>query len=82
MSKHTFFGLTGLAAFALIALAPAAPDAMAETPKCKNRINEYVACTNKRKDNAPRRNAKEHKGEIELLSHGHGRKSKGSRSAR
>lgn len=82
MSKQTFIGLASLAASALFTLAPAAPEAMAETPKCKDRANKYVACTDDRQAKAPRRNAKEKEGWIELQSYGHGRKRPQSKTSR
>lgn len=31
------------------------PPALADAPKCKNKANKYVACTDKLKANTPRR---------------------------
>ena len=48
-----------VATAAMLAAAPAlvAPQALAATPKCKNKANKYVACTDKLKAKTQRKKA-------------------------
>lgn len=50
MLKRTFIVLAGALAVALATPAFMAPEAGADTPKCKTKANKYGACTDKLRD--------------------------------
>jgi len=55
MLKIALITTAGALAVAVFASAAAVPTAMADAPKCKNKANKYVACTDKLRARSPRR---------------------------
>ena len=58
MPKHGLMAVAaGALAAAIFATVPAGTEAMAAAPKCLNKANKHVACTDKLKAKAPRKKA-------------------------
>ena len=55
MLKGALIATVVTLAVAVVATAAPGPAAMADAPKCKNKANKYVACTDKLKAVSPRR---------------------------
>ena len=55
MSRTVPIALAGTLAAVLAGFALHTSAAVAETPKCKNKANKYVACTDKLRADTPRR---------------------------
>ncbi len=56
MLKGTLIAAAGAFVAAVLAASLTGPPAIAEAPKCKNKANKYVACTDKLKE-SPRRSS-------------------------
>ena len=57
MLKGALIAAAGALAVAVFASAVTGPAVMAAAPKCKNKANPYVACTDKLKKKSPRRSS-------------------------
>ena len=57
MLKVALIAAAGALAVTVLATAVTGPEAMAAAPKCKNKANKYVACTDKLKAKSPRRSS-------------------------
>ena len=82
MLKGAFFVAAGALAVAVFATAVTGPEAMAAAPKCKNKANKYVACTDKLRTKTGQKAAKDKQLDVDSYSFGDGSASKQPRLAK
>jgi hypothetical protein len=82
MLKRALIVAAGTLAIAVFTTAATGPEAMAAAPKCKNKANKYVACTDKLRATPARKTAKGKQLDVESWGWGSSSASKRPRLAK